>query len=273
MPIHGIDSDIFFPPRQHADFVIHYEQKALHVHKLILHQHSAYFRTYFETLPPAALPTGRPAKRRKAKRSASPVAAEGKEKCDHPSIAHCIHLPRQTKLVEQKAVTAAEFELFLRHLYFSAHYCYPSYLPKTDIDLDADCAPLSLAFPPITLLNWYTGTTPLRVNAGTFPRKEALLTLAHYLDCQALMAQCEAVLLKQVEVKGRVGDPAWVTSSAWLILPLCHRYHLETAKNACVSVVAAQDGLLQREEFRNAKRWWDKELVMQIMEEALKNRG
>ena len=123
---------VFFPPREVADFVIHYD-KHFHVHKFVLHHHSAYFRAYFLTLSPQSdvyIDVDiRPA-------SDSSPAIKRPKRCNHPTIAHCIHLPQQITLVDKDDVDADDFELFLCHLYFSAHYCYPPCLPKTDIDLE-----------------------------------------------------------------------------------------------------------------------------------------
>ena len=103
----------FFPPRQHADFVIHYDDKAFHVHKFVLHHHSAYFRAYFKTLTQSL-------------DSSIPPPTKKRRSCHHPSIAHCIHLPQQMYLVEEEGIVdAADFDLFLCHLYFSDRYCYP----------------------------------------------------------------------------------------------------------------------------------------------------
>ena len=38
---------VSFPPRQYADFLIHYDSTAFFVHKLVLHTHSNYFCTFF----------------------------------------------------------------------------------------------------------------------------------------------------------------------------------------------------------------------------------
>ena len=38
---------VTFPPSELADFVLHYDNTAFHVHNFLLHHHSAYFRTYF----------------------------------------------------------------------------------------------------------------------------------------------------------------------------------------------------------------------------------
>ena len=60
---------VTFPPSKHVDFVLHYGNTAFHVHKLVLHHHSAYFRTYLDTLP---APSRSKAKKRK---KAFPAAA------------------------------------------------------------------------------------------------------------------------------------------------------------------------------------------------------
>ena len=248
---------VFFPHRRFIDFIIHYADTDFHVHQPVLYQHSAYFRAYFDTFASAA-------------DSDSPTAKKSKG-CHHPTIAHCIHLPLQTRLVGQTAVTAVDFDYFLRHLYFSSHYCYPPLLPKTDIDLDADFPPLSQTFPPITSLDWCSELTPLRLtdgddNAGVeIILNEALLTLAHYLDCAAMMRQCEAVILTDVEY-GSVTD-------CLLWLPLCEQYHLEKAKQAVIDIVAADNELLEKKEFKEAKQKLDKGLVIEILERALRSRS
>ena len=118
------ESVVTFPPSQHADFVLHYDNTAFHVHEFVLHQHSAYFRTYFDTL---SLPSRSKAKKRKK---------SGPNSCQHAHIAHCIRLPSQTTLVREGSMTAADMDLFLHHLYFAAHYCYPPYPPERSNQFD-----------------------------------------------------------------------------------------------------------------------------------------
>ena len=242
---------VFFPPRLLADFIIHYDNTAFHVHKVFLHHHSAYFRSYFDTLtapPESSDPTSKKPKR-----------------CNHPSIPHCIHLPQQTTLVEQTAVTAADFRLFLCHLYFSAHYCYPPHLPKTDIDLDTETPPVSLSFSPITSLKW-CDESPLRSFDGDesgLISHESLLTLAYYLDCAAMMAQCETVLMTQVE-EGK-DDIEWLISESLRSLKCADRYHLSKYKKACIEVFAADPRLLDREEYEKVRETWDKALMEEVI--------
>ena len=183
-----------FPPRQLVDFVIHdVDGIDFHVHKFVLHYHTVYFRAYFQTLS----------------QSSSSSSSDASQPCNHPHIAHCIHLPQQTRLVEGMAVTAADFRLFLCHLYFASHYRSPPYLPKTDIDLAADAVPLSLHFPPVRTIDWSDESPQLRTTEdGRCSQNEALLTLAYYLDCAAMMQQCEAVLLTQIEYGKENGENA-----------------------------------------------------------------
>ena len=149
---------VCFPPRLVADFIIHYDTD-FHVHKLVLYHHSAYFRAYFQALLDSSSPSN------------------GTQPCSsHPQIAHCIHLPRQTRLVEKTPVTADDFRLFLCHLYFSSHYCYPPYLPSADLDLSSDTPSLTvdfsspaleivsvplldLNFPPVPSIDWSDDST------------------------------------------------------------------------------------------------------------------
>ena len=94
-------------------------------------------------------------------------------------------------------ITADDFRPFLCHLYFASHYCYPPFLPKTDINLDTSPSPLSLTFPDVPSIDWSDESTQLRFIADSdrFVRNEALLTLAYYFDCAALMRQCETILM------------------------------------------------------------------------------
>lgn len=103
--------------------------------------------------------------------------------------------------VVNRPVTADDFRLFLCHLHFASHYCYPPYLPKTDINLDTavvDDHPTCLQFTSVTHLDMSDQSTQMRFvddtsNAVDF--NEALLTLAQYLRCAAMVRQCETMLL------------------------------------------------------------------------------
>ena len=257
----SVETVVTFPPGQHVDFVIHYDNTAFHVHKFVLHHHSAYFRTYFDTLP---APSCSSCKKRKR---GNPTSS-----CQHTHIAHCIRLPSQTTLVARRLVTAADMDLFLRHLYFAAHYCYPPFLPKTDVDIGADPPPaVSLQFPSVQHFSWQTASSPLRllIVGKAFVWNESLLTLAHYLDCAAMLRQCEAVML----TASSTTDSAWLLTHCWRNLEYASRYKLDKLKACHIDIIAADKRMLDREEYKRGKLWWDKALGMEIMEAALKRRA
>ena len=255
-------NSVHFPPRQLADFVIHYDDTAFYVNKFVLHYHSAYFRTYFDTL---SSPTN-------SSSPTEPPTSKKSKHCNHPSIAHCIHLPQQTDLVEKKPATAKDFRLFPCHLYFASHYCYPPSLPKSDVDLAASSPPLSLHFPSIPSLDWSNTSPQLRFTNedGKFTAEnKSLLAIAYYLDCAAVMAQCEAVLMTMVEWGKKSKDSEWIVTKSWFWLQHAARYKLVRAKGAFIRVIAADKGLLENERYKQAKQQWDKALLMEMMEGAL----
>ena len=234
----NIVDTVHFPPRQYADFVIDYADTAFYVHKFMLHHHSAYFRTYLETLSPPATSqhtTTASTKERKRKSSRS---------CNHSSIEHCVHLPQQTTLVDKKAVTAAHFRFFLCHLYFGTHYCYPPYLPEADIDLD-NPPPVSLSFTPVLSLEW-SHSGPLRDTAdgNILAMHESLLMPAHYLDCESLTQQSEAVLLKAEPHAAKHKSTAWLCSRCVFRLQYADCYKLAKSKLMCIKIIAEAKGEL-----------------------------
>ena len=182
-------TDVHFPPRQLCDFAIHYIDATFHVHKFLLHAHSAYFRALFDTLPPPGTPT------------------EQLSGCNHPAIALCVHIPVQTQPVTQSLVRVDSFRLFLCHLYFPAHYRYPPYLPHGDVDLDAETTPQLLphSSPPLQQSELrlhpaagQPGRGKLRAPADAKARNsvvfdESLLALAYYFDCPLVLQRCEEV--------------------------------------------------------------------------------
>ena len=258
----SVDATVFFPPRQHADFLIHYDDTAFHVHNFILHCYSAYFRTYFDTLSESP--------------DSNEPSAKKSKRCIHPFIACCIQLPQQTTLGEKTPVTASDFRHFLCHLYFASHYCYPPYLPKTDIDLSANLPPLSLTFPAITELSWTSAppraSSPLRItpNGECFIHNEALLTLAHYFDCAAIMAQCEAVLTKQVECAKQVKRfSVALVEMCFDLLQDADIYHLAHCKKACIEVIAADKGVLERDAYKELKRSGNRSLLVEAIQAVI----
>ena len=246
---------VFFPHRRCVDVIIHYAGTDFHVHQQVLYHHSAYFRRHLEGSAAA---------------DSSGPASNRPRRCNHPHIAHCIHLPQQTTLVAETVVTADDFQLFLCHLYFSAHYCYPPFLPKTDIDLDAESPPLCQTFPAVTSLDWSDKSPQLRISdedGNRFAFNEALLTLAHYLECSAMMQQCETVLLTQEEWNKTVHNRAWLArSSLWWLLK-AETYKLHKCRRACIRAIAnAPDSVREEDVYKSAKQQWDKEVLLEMVE-------
>ena len=153
-------------------------------------------------------------------------------------------------------VTAEDLRQFLCPLYFASHYCYPPYLPKTDIDLDADNPPLRLTFRSIESLEW-SDIAPQQRQRDMGVRLvltffESPITLGYYFDCAALMAQCEAVML--------------TAGNSWCWLLFCHHYRLDRAKKDFIERIVDVSGLLKSEQYKRAKQNWDKELVLELVE-------
>ena len=256
-----IGDAVFFPPRQLADFVLHYDDISFHIHRFVLHFHSTFFRTYFETLS-------------RATHDSSPSSKRAR-RCNHPHIDDCYQMLRQIQLVTKEAVTADDFRLFLCHLYFGAHYCYPPYLPLTDVDLDSDVDPLpvSLSFSP-SPISWFVHSTQLRMcdEGREFVMHESLLTLARSFDCAQLLKRCEAVLLSAVEWSESTGNVDWLNGFCWWWLEFSERYRLADVRRAFIRFIASNRGLLDSQQFREAKQARDKGLLLEIMEVAIRVR-
>ena len=99
---------------------------------------------------------------------------------------------------------------------------------------------------------------------------ESLLTLAHYPDCAAMMKHCEAVLLSEVEWKKKRG---WAVEVCIKWLQTADLYHLARLKKAYIANMAADKGLIEREEYRTAKKEWSKELLAEVLEARVKSEG
>ena len=251
---------VTFPPRELADFIIHYQNTDFHVHKFVLHHHSAYFRTYFDLLSPTS-------------QNSSSTSSDAAQFCNHSSIPHCIHLPLQRRLVEKQTVTVADLRLFLCHLYFSSHYCHPPFLPKTDVDLATPSPPLSLHFAAVLSLDWSDRGSPLRSthDGEHFARNEALLTLAYYLDCAAMMRQCQAVLLTKVQYAKQSEEGGWLAGQCLEWLPYADRYSLRQWRAECIRIIAMladHPALPKLAEYRRAKRTWHPALWLEVQAAA-----
>ena len=222
--------DIAFPPRQRCDFVLHYMGQSFHVHQLVLHVHSGYFKALFDTLPPPHT-----------------APCDHSPDCHHPTIAHCVHIPTQWQPITGTVLQADTLRLFLCHLYFPSHYRCPPYLPHDDIDLDNELLPglLPYDFPeprrdelrPYNPLGPPEGgqlrSPPNPTVPGSVVFKEGLLTLAHYFDCPRLLQRCEDIATR-FYLRGGVSGAAAMND-----LRFAHHYRLENWKRRCLQLIAA----------------------------------
>ena len=271
----AIGDTVRFPPHQYADFVIHCGETDFYVHRFVLHYHSDFFRAHLDTVSRATHLPCRSSRQAKA--------------CNHPSIAHCIHLPRYTTPVPTRSITANDFRMFVCHLYFGSHYCYPPFLPKTDVDLEAASLPVSLSFFPLLRCKWDgcpTTATPtslwsvweqqLRHDAPDKPNSlhysHAVLALTQHLDCALLREQCEAVLVEYVQYYEKKGNRDRLVDKCLRGLLVAHRQRLEKIKSAYLAIIAADKELLERKEYQRVVQHCDKALLVQIIESVGKVR-
>ena len=213
-------SVVHFPPTCLADFVVHYRGTAFHVHKLTLHYHSSYFRTYIDQLVDGQ-------------------RAYSTEECgDHPSVAHCIRLPDSCGKVE---ASAEDFQLFLCHLYFAHHYSCIPYQVAAHIDLTAQPPPPVRHEYSIGSLQQLMRATPATsFGTNTAPAVyESVLSLCHYFDCSLVLERAESNMLLFFD-----GAEPHNTQSQWYVLWWCfllaHKFDLLQVKTACVQTLAAR---------------------------------
>ena len=259
-PSDAIGDSVIFPRRQLVDFIVHYDGVDFHLHRLVLQHHSTYFRKLFDTPSQSAdSETSEPTESFDSE--AQTPAAKRMKQCNHPHIAHCIHLPQQTE------ATAVDFRLFLCHLYFSSHYSYAPYLPSTDIDLDSPslCASVNL-LPDISspALNFLWPNCGLLRSTGRrrFLFNHSLVSLARQFECPQLLAHCETVMYLQFDVVHN-----------WMQVDHCLEWlhyvdsqQLSNVKQLYIAIITEDEELLEREAYKEAKLTWFKELVLEIME-------
>ena len=144
-------------------------------------------------------------------------------------------------------MTAADFRLFLCHLYLSHHCCFAPFLPLDDIDLEAEHPRLSCTFPSASPSSIdRSNFTQLRSTPDdeSFVHNESLLSLAYYFDCATMMKQCEAVMMTKAAYGEANEDSEWLTLQCldWLEFADC--YKLQRWKAACVRIIAAYPNVL-----------------------------
>ena len=180
--------------------------------------------------------------------------------CAHAGV-RCVHIPAQRTLVSGESISEADFDLFLRHLYFCAHYRFPPYLPVDDLPLGATSSP-AITLPPYPPLTEAVTSSLLRTHTvldGGVVRqrlvwREALLTLALYFDCQALLARCETVGMRRLEHVWRAG--------AYFDILYAHQYSLQAWKRRILT-----DRREQRKQHA-LTALWDKRLLCDILAAA-----
>ena len=166
--------------------------------------------------------------------------------------------------------------LFLCHLYFSSHCCY-SALPAEGLisNRHRPTPPLSHSFPPVSSLDWRTTSPQLRLRDADgkhFVFSESLLALAHYRDCAAMIAQCEAVLRTKVGW-GERNNRAWLAGTCAHCLLEADRYKLDRWRSTCIQTIATADkSILQNVDYQRARQSWEAALVLEILEARKKSK-
>ena len=83
-----------------------------------------------------------------------------------------------------------------------------------------------------------------------------------------MLQQCGAVKTASHEA-----GSGWLLTHCWLCLRYATRYKLDKLKDFAIATVAADKGMLEKEEHKEGKLWWDKALGKEVVEAALKLRG
>lgn len=176
-----------FPPGRHSDLVLHYRDTDFYVHKLVLEPKSEYFRAHFQS---------------------DDVAVPG-EGCvhSHPSVPHCLTVPDDLSQLlvpdVRFQVPPSSFALFLEHLYYPSHYCFPPYLPKVHLrdavpDEDDQAALISLSpayHKPVSIaaIEQY-GLEPEK-NDLDLALCDSLLPLFHHFQCADALGRAMSCIL------------------------------------------------------------------------------
>ena len=247
-------TDVYFPPPELCDFVIHYRGVSYHCHKFLLVYHSSYFRAYILQL--------------KSNERSYPATECG----EHASIAHCIRLPDDV-MAACRCNTSDHFQLFLCHLYFAEHYCCPPYRHRTHLSLDGQpLPPISLNYPKLLwkealphIALWQPSTSCAELP----PLSVCVLSLAYYLDCAVLLEQCEMNCLLFVHNL----TPTLMasnTTSVWTLFDLSSQYGLVQLKSACIPLMVNHRDMNYKGRWLNRQQQLDKDTLFEVVKVALK---
>lgn len=193
--------------------------------------------------------------------STSPTAASTSAVCTHAGL-RCVHIPPQRTVISGEAIPEADFDLFLRHLYFCAHYRFPPFLPADDLHLTASQPNISLPpYPELTeqMTSTLLRTRPPRVEGSGSVKlvwKEALLTLGQYFDCPALLARCETVGMRRLEQVRHAG--------AYFDVLYAHQYGMREWKRRCVELILTDRRMKQRKEY-GLTALWERQLLCDML--------
>ena len=159
-------------------------------------------------------------------------------------------------MISGEDIADVDFNLFLRHLYFCAHYRFPPFLPATDLQLTATPPPSSTLPPYPQLTEHMTSdllrTRPPPANSSDSGKakllwKEALMTLGQYFDCPALLARCEAVGMRRLERVKHAG--------AYFDVLYAHQYGMREWKRRCMELILTDTRMRERREYGLSVRW------------------
>ena len=113
----------------------------------------------------------------------------------------------------------------------------------------------------------HTSASPVECDKVTGVCNESLLMLAHYFDCEQMLAQCEAVEMTQVEWAHRA---TWPAQQCLRRLHYADRYQLQKWKAACIRAIATshksmvEEPLIEELTSPSTKPLWDERLVAEV---------
>ena len=166
---------VYLPPTLLSDFIVHFHDTDFHVHQLVLHHHSVYFRNLLQSFPSidetirSSLPlveAGGDATTRSSlplveaegdatSRSSFPLVEAGGLVCGHSPWVRCVNLPSQPGRLP---VTEGDLLTFFHHLYFVSTFNYPPLTPPAHlVDLISADTPFCL-YAAVTAGTGYTSS-------------------------------------------------------------------------------------------------------------------
>ena len=252
-PIPLSAADVYFPPAELCDFVIHYRGTSYHVHKFLLCYHSSYFRAYIMQL------------------KADERSYAASECGEHASVLHCIRVPDDV-MEGCRCNTSDHFQLFLCHLYFAQHYCCPPYRHRTHLSLDGQpLPPISLNYPKLVWREMFPQLALYQPSqsAELPPLSTCVLSLAYYFDCAVLLEQCESNCLSFVHNL----TPTLMqnnTTSVWTLFDMSSKYGMLQLKAACLPLMVNHRDGHYKGRWLMRQQQLDRDTLFEVVKLALK---